>query len=52
MEGKNEKAANQEPEAIGVKRMLSYNTRGSEKARLDFPEQVSYIWEGWGEGGG
>jgi len=40
---KNEKAANQESQTIRVKRMLSYeNTRGSVRARLDFPEQVSY----------
>jgi len=40
---KNEKAANQEPQAIRVKRLLAYdNTRGSVRARLDFPEQVSY----------
>ena len=40
---KNEEAANQEPESIRVKRMLSYDdTRGSVRARLDFPEQVSY----------
>ena len=40
---KNEKAANQEPAVIRVKRMLSNeNTRESARARLDFPEQVSY----------
>ena len=40
---KNEKVANQEPAVIRVKRMLSNeNTRGSARARLDFPEQVSY----------
>ena len=41
---KNEKAANQEPQTIRMKRTLSYdnNTRGSVRPRLDFHEQVSY----------